>query len=92
MKKKLLSRAVAAAALEPDLIPGASLIELTDNCRLLIENHLSVVGYSDCNVCIKMKFGSVQIRGDGLIIHKMSREQLVIEGEIHCIELTKAGA
>lgn len=89
--KKLLSRAIDAANLEADLIPGTAIIELIGNDRVLVENHISITEYTDQSVWIRMKFGSVCILGKDLIIHKMCREQLVIEGNISSIEIAKGG-
>lgn len=89
--KKLFSKAIDAADLETDLIPGTGIIEVIGNNRVLVENHISITEYTDSTVCIRMKFGCACIHGTDLIIHKMCKEQLVIAGNISCIKLAKGG-
>lgn len=91
MKRKLLSKAVAASNLDPDLVPKASLIELFDDQRVLIENHISVLAYSSDSICVKMQYGHVCVWGQDLLINKMCKDQLVIMGEITAIQLNKGG-
>lgn len=91
-RKHVISRVIAAADLDSALEPGLPIIELAGSDRVLIENHLSVIGYTSEYVCVRVRFGSVCVNGSGLMIAKMSKEQLVICGEVDSVQLTKGGS
>lgn len=65
------------------------IVELAGDRRVLVENHLGVMGYSTDRILVKMKFGCVCICGCGLEILRMTREQLVIRGRIDGITLQR---
>lgn len=74
-------------AAEP--LPGVSIVELAGDRRVLIENHQGVRGYSSGCILVKVSFGCVQICGSCLELAKMTREQLVIQGNIDSICLQR---
>ena len=75
--------------LELDLHPGHPLVEISENRRVLIENHQGVKNYSQELIVVNMRFGCVHISGCGLEMLKMSKDQLVILGEIKAVTLLK---
>ena len=91
MKRNILTKSIIAAELDTDLAPSASIIELTDNNRVLIERHLCITEYTTHTICVRMKFGNVQIEGMDLMIDKMCKDQLVVSGQIYCIHLLRDG-
>lgn len=60
----------------------APLLELAGDSRVLIENHHGVLAYSLEEIQIKVKYGKLSVGGSDLKIMQMSKEQLVICGQI----------
>lgn len=86
--KRVIARMISTADLDAELDHRLPIIEIAGNQRVLIENHLSVYGYSSDKICVKVKFGCVCICGSELMIAKMSNEQLVILGDIQAVQLS----
>ncbi len=72
-----------------ELLPGTPLIEITDNSRVLIENHGGVTEYETDLIRVRLRFGAVIIRGSGLTITRMSKSQLIIAGALQGLELER---
>ena len=70
-------------------LPARSVIEIAGDNRVLIEHHGGVREYSREQIGVTVKFGTVQISGCGLELSRMTREQLVISGQIHAITLQR---
>ena len=87
-RKRVISKVISAADLDAELEFGLPIIEIAGNKQVLIENHQSVIGYSTECICIKVKFGCICIHGNRLTIAKMASDQLVILGDIHCVQLS----
>lgn len=66
-----------------------SLVEIAGHRRVLIEHHRGVVQYGRQQICVKVKFGTVSIFGQGLELTRMSAEQLIISGCIECVKLER---
>lgn len=64
-------------------------VEIGGDSRVLIENHLGVMGYSSERILIKVRFGSISVCGCGLQLVRMTREQLVIHGRIDGISVQR---
>ena len=63
------------------------LAELTGFNRVLIENHTGVLAYSQEVITVKVSCGSLQINGQNMMLAEMSREQLVITGQIEGVQV-----
>ncbi len=63
------------------------LIELAGDRRVLIENHMGVLAYSNDEIQIKVSYGKVTVFGNNLRFIQMNGEQLVIKGCIENIQL-----
>lgn len=63
------------------------LIELAGDKRVLIENHMGVLAYSNDEIQIKVSYGKVTVSGNNLRFMQMNGEQLVIKGCIENIQL-----
>lgn len=87
--KGIISKVLVSADLDAELEPRLPILEIAGNKRVLIENHQSVIGYSDEYVCVKVNYGSICVNGCGLTLVKMSKEQLVIQGEIISVQLSQ---
>lgn len=68
-------------------IPGQPLVELCGNTRVLIEEHGGVMEYRPEMITVRVRFGSISIRGCGLEICRMRSKQLVIMGKIYGVFL-----
>lgn len=73
------------------IFPAQSLVEIAGESRVLLENHLGVVAYSNEEIVIKVKFGTVSVCGCGLEMIRLTMEQLVIRGRIDSVSLHRGG-
>lgn len=80
---------IASDELIGESLPNRPIIELCGDCRIYIERHLGVYEYSDIEVHIGVCFGKIIIRGGCLKLASMSKESLVITGQIQCLELMR---
>lgn len=85
----LLSKVAWATDLPDEPIPGRPLVEIVDQCRVLIENHKGVNEYGQTLIRVKVKFGSVCICGDQLKLARMTKGQLIISGNIESVQLCR---
>lgn len=74
-----------------EAVPGLPLVELCGEKRVLIENHRGVLTYGSAEIHVCVSFGEVVVRGCGLELAKMTREQLVICGRIDSVYLVRRG-
>lgn len=72
-----------------ETLPGMPLVEICGERRVLIENHGGVSRYGTELICVRVKYGELVVRGCGLELVKMSKEQLVICGQIDCVSLER---
>ena len=79
------------ADLSSEPLPGAPIVEIAGESRVLIERHGGMTEYSRERICVKVRYGYVCICGCGLELTRMSREQLVISGRIDCVQLQRRG-
>jgi len=76
-------------SMEP--LPGVSLVELSGDERVLIENHKGIVHYASEKICVKVKFGCIAICGHGLELSNMTEDKIVISGKIDSVTLMRGG-
>lgn len=84
-----VQRLADGAELTGETLPGVPVVELAGNRRVLIERHGGVTQYSREQICVKVSFGQVCIRGSGMELTLMTREQLVISGSIREVKLER---
>ena len=65
------------------------LVEIAGTKRVLVENHQGVIGYSPEEIQIKVTYGVLSVMGCGLSFMQISRDQLVISGQINGIILLR---
>lgn len=82
---RLLERIAEEMDLPGEPIPGQSILELSGDSRVLIENHLGITQYCREKICVKVKFGHIAICGCNLEMASMTREQLIITGRIDAV-------
>lgn len=86
---KWMEKITRQMELSPEPVPGLPLVEISGQRRVLIENHRGVSGYGREQICIRVNYGEISVRGCGLELARMSREQLVITGRIDCVSLIR---
>lgn len=64
-----------------------TIVELTGDRRVLIESHHGVITYGKEKIVVKVRYGTVAICGCALEMRHMTKEQLVIYGQIQSIAL-----
>ena len=91
MKRRgnFLEKVIMGADLPGEVLPGQSLVEITGDCRVLIENHGGVTVYGCREIHVKVAFGKVCICGNNLELARMTKHQLVISGKIDCVSLQR---
>lgn len=82
-------RRLASDEIIEECLPKRPIIELCSDHRLYIERHLGVHEYSDVEIHIGVYFGKIVIRGGGLKLASMSKESLVVTGQIQNVELIR---
>lgn len=86
-KDSMLERFMLGADLPGELPPGLPLVELIGERRVLIENHRGVIAYGCNEICVKVQYGLLTVKGCELMLAKMTKDQLVITGKIDCISV-----
>lgn len=87
--RKMMEKLTWAADLPDEPIPGRALVEIIDNCRVLIENHRGVTEYGETMIRVRVKFGSICVSGCRLELSRMTKGQLIISGCIESVVLTR---
>ena len=78
-----------AEDMSPEVAPGQPLVEICGERRVLIENHRGVSRYGSELICVRVRYGEVALRGCGLELARMTREQIVVCGRIDSINLIR---
>ncbi len=86
-----IRRFTEAADLYGEALPGVPLVELSGDNRVLIEYHRGISEYSPGRISVRVKYGEVRIFGRGLTLTVMSRQCLVISGNIDGMEIFRKG-
>ena len=88
-RKHLWNQIFTAVGLPSESLPFKSLVEISDNDRILIENHKGVVLYTHEEIHIRLDKNMLCISGSDLLICYMSKERLVISGCINSVIFAK---
>ena len=81
--QKLADRADLSA--EP--LPGLPIIEIAGDTRVLIERHDGVVEYGTQRIRIRVRYGVICILGCDLQLKQMTKQQLIVSGQIDSIQI-----
>ncbi len=84
-----MERLADGADLSGEPLPAQSLVELCGDRRVFIENHFGVVQYSCDKISVKVRYGTISVGGKELELLHMTRDQLVISGEIDNIVVNR---
>lgn len=88
-RKGILERVMNGADLGTEPLPKLPLVELAGEHRVLIENHHGVAQYGCNEILAKVGFGYICICGSKLELAQMTREQLVITGNVEAVRLIR---
>lgn len=86
-RKNIIEGMLLRSELPGELLPSMPLIEIIGRNRVLIENHMGISCYSRCDIVVKVQAGEVKVCGENLELREMSKEQLVIVGEIYSVSI-----
>ena len=86
---KLWENMLDTVSLDTDLQPKLPVLELAGDRRVLIENHRSVIHYSNDRILVCMDYGQVSISGCCLKLAKLGKDQLIITGRVDGISLCR---
>ena len=73
------------------LLQMEPLVEVVDKRRVLIENHHGIIAYGREEICVNVRCGSISVTGVDMELACMTKEKLVVVGEIHSVRLTRGG-
>ena len=89
--EKALQRLAATVYESNEMLPGVPIVELAGDRRVLIENHHGVIEYADQRICVKVKYGILCVCGCDMELAKMTKDQLVITGQIGSVTIQRRG-
>ena len=87
--RKIVHRLSGILDMSAQQLPGVPIVELAGTKRVLIENHRGVIEYDSSRIRISVKFGKIDVTGSGLEICYMSRQQLIITGQIDSVQIER---
>ena len=88
-KDRLLNKSAFRADLATESIPGIPLVEILGCQRVLIENHKGLTMYGCNEIRVKVSYGQLSICGSGLELASMTKQQLIITGQIDGLSLLR---
>ena len=74
-----------ALKLPRDMVLGESILTMTGNHELWIENYKGIIEYTPKSIILQAKTGQISICGCGLAIDYYTSEDMKIVGEIRCV-------
>ena len=87
--KSVLQYLLDQTELGEETLPGQPVVELLGNCRVLVENYQRITEYGLEQICIQVSYGTVKVLGCNLRLRQVTRQKLLIAGEIGGIELLR---
>lgn len=90
-RKALLQNVTERIGLPGEPIPGLSVVEITEDKRVLVENHKGVTEYGSGRICIRVSFGEIGIYGNCLKLARMTGGLLLISGDVDTVHLFRRG-
>lgn len=84
-----MQRLTEGMALYGESLPGVPVVEIAGGSRVLIERHAGVIEYGKEQIQVQVGYGRILVRGVGLRLTRMTREQVIIAGLIQSVELQR---
>lgn len=82
MKLPVYQKVAHAMEIPEDLSERASLVELTGQNAVRIENYMGIIEYSDTRLLLQCKLCRLEITGQALFIESYTRDELLLKGRI----------
>lgn len=82
MERHFLDQITQRSDWMEERLPAQPLVEISSFRRVLIEQHRGIQGYSREKIVVNVSFGCYVVCGHSLEIARMTREQIVICGDI----------
>ena len=89
--KHILQWVTRLADVEKVTLPRLPLVEIVGTNRVLIENYQGVHSYDPMEIQVCVKEGKIVICGSCMKLSCMTKSQLLISGNIDCVQLRKRG-
>ena len=80
-------RVAQALSLPADAVAGLPLLELTGDRQLRVERHRGILAYDPREIHIGGGKVTIRVRGVGMELKVMNRQELLITGQIFAVEL-----
>ncbi len=91
MNRSIAKLLALGADLPEEALPGEPVLELLGSSRVLVEHHGGILEYGTERICVRAKYGTLQITGSKLQLLRMLGPQLIITGSIDGIRILKEG-
>lgn len=86
-KTSLTQRLLSRLDLPAESLPGAMRITISGGARVLVEGHRGLLEYAGDRIAAAGPGCRILIKGDGLGLVSMDRQQLVVSGRLWAVEL-----
>lgn len=70
-------------------LPPETVVEIAGYHRVLIEHHCGVIEYGEQRICVRVKFGCICICGVALKLSRMTRQQVIVSGDIISVTMER---
>ena len=87
--RNLGQRLVDHSQLQGESLPGVPIVELAGDRRVLIERHDGVVEYGTEQIRVRVKYGIICVLGCDLQLKQMTKQQLIVSGQINSIQILR---
>lgn len=84
-----MQRLADGADLYGETLPGVPIVEIAGDRRVLIERHGGVIEYGAQRIRVRVHYGVICVSGCGLELTRMTKQQLIISGQIDCVQLQR---
>lgn len=74
---------------DEEAIPGVPIVEIAGDRRILVERHEGITEYCHNQIGVKIAYGILIISGCNLKVTKMTKQQLIIFGDIDCVKICR---
>ena len=88
-KEHWVQRLADGSQLYGESMPGQTIIEIVDDRRVLIERHEGVVEYGTQRIQVLAKYGAICIMGCGLQLKHMTKQQMIVCGQIDSVQILR---